>query len=215
MRDVDSGGRRYLFLLGSARANGNTEMLARRAAAALPKDTDQVWVNLRDLVLPAFEDLRHRGDGSYPRPGGDEGILVDATMGATDIVLVSPMYWYTVSTATKLYLDYWSGWLRVPGMNFKQVMTTKTLRAVVTYAGDRAKTAPVVDTLRLCAEFFPMRWGGALIGNGSRPGDVLSDSDAMAQVKTFLVGGFAGTTVAGTTVAGTTVAGTTVAGRTV
>ncbi|SCD48734.1 hypothetical protein GA0115239_102443 [Streptomyces sp. BpilaLS-43] len=30
-----------------------------------------------------------------------------------------------------------------------------------------------------------MRWGGALLGNGTRPGDVRSDTEAVARAKTF------------------------------
>jgi hypothetical protein len=30
-----------------------------------------------------------------------------------------------------------------------------------------------------------MRFGGVLLGNGSKPGDVLKDTEALAQAKTF------------------------------
>lgn len=174
-------------MLGSARVGGNSEILARQAASVLPERVSSTWLALRELPLPAFADLRHVGDGGYPPPVGHEKVLFDATMTATDLVVVTPLYWYTVSTAVKLYLDYWSGWLRVPGVDFRGAMAAKTLWAVTTFAGDRAKTKPAMETLRLCADFFGMRWGGALLGNGSRPGDVHADSDAMTAARTFLL----------------------------
>ena len=51
--------RNFLFLVGAARAGGNTEMLARRAAKELPRDAEQRWLRLPELPLPPFEDRRH------------------------------------------------------------------------------------------------------------------------------------------------------------
>ena len=66
----DFSGRRFLFLLGSTRAGGNTEALAQRAAAQLPSDVEQHWIRLAEMGLPPFVDVRHEGDGSYPQPAG-------------------------------------------------------------------------------------------------------------------------------------------------
>src|SRR5215813_5881410 len=100
--------RSFLFLLASARKDGNTEALARRAASYLPADVDRRWIRLSDVPLPPFEDIRHVGDGRYPQQVGNERLLLDATLEATDLVVASPLYWYSVSASAKLYLDYWS-----------------------------------------------------------------------------------------------------------
>ena len=126
--------RTFLFLLGSSRTDGNTEELARLAAEQLPPETEQRWLNLNELTLPDFEDLRHDGDGRYPAPTGNAATLLDATLGATDLVLASPLYWYAMSTSTKRYLDHWSGWMRVPGVDFKQRMGGRTLWGVTALA---------------------------------------------------------------------------------
>ena len=63
----------FLFLNASTREPGhigNTETLARRAAAALPAGTQQTWCKLADLELPPFVDLRHTA-GTYPMPMAD------------------------------------------------------------------------------------------------------------------------------------------------
>jgi multimeric flavodoxin WrbA len=178
--------RNYLFLLGSARANGNTEALARHAADQLPPGVQQRWLRLAEVPLPAFEDLRHEGDGSYPEPTGHARTLLDATLEATDLVIASPLYWFSVSTGTKLYLDHWSAWMRVPGVDFLERMRGKTLWSVTALAGqDPATAAPLVGTLRHTAAYAGMRWGGALLGSGSRPGDVAKDHDALARAKAF------------------------------
>ncbi|MFF8526562.1 flavodoxin family protein [Streptomyces werraensis] len=177
--------RRFLFVLGSARPDGNSELLARRAAEQLPPDVDQRWIDLTAHPLPEFEDLRHDSDHVRPTEG-DTALLLDATLAATDLVIVSPLYWYAVSAQTKRYLDHWSGWLRTPGLDFKATMAGRTLWGVTALAHEEPEVAdPLVGTLNNSAAYMGMRFGGVLLGNGSKPGDVLTDTRALARAKTF------------------------------
>ncbi len=178
--------RSFLFLDAGARPDGNTARLARLAAgASLPAGADQRWLRLADHPLPPFEDLRHTGDGAYEPPTGHGRTLLDATLAATDLVFVAPLYWYALPTAAKLYLDHWSAWLRVPGADFRARMAGGTVWAVTSYATEPDKTEPLIGTLRLTAEYLHMRWGGALLGHGNRPGDVLGDERALIEAKSF------------------------------
>ncbi|MEU1120698.1 MULTISPECIES: NAD(P)H-dependent oxidoreductase [unclassified Streptomyces] len=181
--------RSFLFVLGSARPEGNTEILARKAAEQLPPDVEQRWLDLADLSLPDFEDRRHGGEGPRERTrpvGTDEAVLLDATLGATDIVIASPLYWYSLSATVKRYLDYWDAWLETPEISFKETLAGRTLWGVTALAHREEVVAePLIGTLRNTAAFFPMRFGGVLLGNGTRPGQVLDDTEAMARAKTF------------------------------
>jgi len=176
--------RKFLFLLGSARIGGNTETLTRYAARELPSDVEQRWLRLSDVPLEPFEDKRHDGLG-HGEPVGNERLLLDATLDATDVVIASPLYWYSVSADVKLYLDYWSGWMRVPSADFKARMRGKTLWAVSVLSEEPGQAAPLEDTLRRCAEYLGMRWGGVLLGNGSKPDDVRRDAGALATAVDF------------------------------
>ncbi|MDT0387555.1 flavodoxin family protein [Streptomyces dubilierae] len=177
--------RRFLFVLGSARADGNTELLARRAAEQLPPGVAQQWIDLTEHPLPDFEDLRHDSDHVRPTEGS-AALLLDATLAATDIVIASPLYWYSVSAQTKRYLDHWSGWLRTPGIDFKATLAGRTLWGVTALAHEEEVVAdPLVGTLSNSAAYMGMRFGGVLLGNGSKPGDVLNDTEALARAKTF------------------------------
>ncbi|MFI6205488.1 flavodoxin family protein [Streptomyces sp. NPDC051041] len=177
--------RRFLFLLGSSRADGNTELLARRAAEQLPVDVEQEWISLTEHPLPEFEDLRHDSDHVRPTQGA-AALLLDATLAATDVVIASPLYWYSVSTPVKRYLDHWAGWLRTPGVDFKATMAGRTLWGVTALAHQELVVAdPLIGTLRNSAAYLGMRFGGVLLGNGSRPGDVVRDAEALARAKTF------------------------------
>ncbi|MBV2152935.1 flavodoxin family protein [Kitasatospora sp. SUK 42] len=181
--------RRFLFLDAGARPDGNTVQLARLAAeSSLPVGAEQRWLRLADHPLPPFQDLRHAGGGSYPEPEGHERTLLEATLAATDLVFVAPLYWYTLPTPAKLYLDHWVGWLRVPGLDFRARTAGATLWGVTVLAGRDGAADPLAGTLRLTAEYMGMRWGGLLLGNGSRPGDVLHDERALVAAKSFFAG---------------------------
>lgn len=176
----------YLFLNASTREPGhvgNTETLARRAAAALPAAAMQTWLSLAAMDLPSFVDRRHTS-GTYDMPEGDARRVLDALLAATDIVFVSPVYWFSIPSSLKLCLDQWSAWLRVPGLDFKARMAEKRLWVVST-SGDRAKAQPMLDSYRLCAEFMGMQWQGALWGKGGAPEAVLADQAALAAADGF------------------------------
>ncbi len=180
--------RRALFLVASARRDGNTEQLARAAAESLPDGTEQRWLHLDDYPLAPFRDIRH-DVGTYPAPEGNEGVLADATLWATDLVMCAPLYWYSVPASAKLYLDYWSGWMRVPGMDFKRRMAGRRLWVISMFSDeDPRMMEPLLGTMRLCAEYLAMEWRGALVGYGSRPGDVQKDATALAKARTFFAG---------------------------
>jgi multimeric flavodoxin WrbA len=179
--------RSFLFLLASARKGGNTELLARHAAAELPAGNEQRWIRLSDMALAAYEDIRHREPARDRVPAGNERLLLDATLAATDIVIASPLYWYSISASAKLYLDYWSGWLRVgEAGSFRSRMREKTLWGISVYTGDDPADAdPLLGTLEKTAAYFPMRWGGLLLGQGNRPAEVLRDAPTLARAKVF------------------------------
>jgi len=185
MPDLPNPTRSFLFLLASARREGNTEILARRAAASLPPADQQLWIHLDDVPLAPFRDIRH-DVGVYPQPEGHERTLAEATLACTDLVFAVPLYWYSVPASAKLYLDYWSGWLRVPGLDFKKRMAGKRMWAFCALSDeDRTTAEPLVRTLQLSAGYMEMDWKGVLFGYGSRPGDVERDTDALAAAEGF------------------------------
>ncbi|MFE1903374.1 flavodoxin family protein [Streptomyces gardneri] len=180
----DRRDRSFLFVLGSSRSDGNTEILARAAAAQLPSSVPQRWLDLNDLPLPDFQDGRHE-TAEWPA-GETEELLRRATVEATDIVIASPLYWYTLSAQTKRYLDYWSGWLNVPASDFKERMAGGTLWGVTVMSDDDHAVADgLVTALNHSAAYLGMRFGGVLTGTASRPGRVRADEQAMLRAKTF------------------------------
>lgn len=94
-----------VFLVSSTRLDGNSEHLAKQVAASFTPAAQQSWLRLTDLPIGLFADIRH-SMGVYPQPIGNEKVLFEATFAATDLVQVTPLYWYSVSTPLKLYLTH-------------------------------------------------------------------------------------------------------------
>lgn len=178
----------YLFIVASTREPGqlgNTEWLARRAAASLSADTEQTWLHLAGRNLPQFVDQRHTV-GSYPMPEGGMRELFDATMACTDLVLVAPVYWYSFPSTLKAYMDHWSAWMRIEGAQFKQAMAQKRLHLITT-CGDRPYAQPMIDSTKMSAEFLGMPLAGVLWGKGGLPNTVQGDAAAIAEAETFFL----------------------------
>lgn len=178
MSDDTTTKRRVLFVLGSARARGTSEALARHAAATLPPEVDQDWKRLADFPLPDFRDPGASETGTSPT--GNERVLLDATLEASDVVIVSPLYWYSVSARTKLYLDHWGRWLGLPHVGFRSRMRGKTMWAVTTTGSeDTAKARPLLESLRLTAGYLHMPWGGDVVGHNDSSDGVLTSTDTL------------------------------------
>jgi multimeric flavodoxin WrbA len=180
--------RRFSIVLGSTREGGNSEILAKHALEGLPERAETRWLRLRDMPLPPFVDVRHEGTGEYPAPTGHAQTLLDATLWATDLVFATPTYWYSLPAPVKLYLDHWSAWMRVPGVDFKKQMQGKALWVITVNSddpGDDASSGPLLRTLELTAEYMHMRFAGALVGHGNRPGDATGDASAIRAARTF------------------------------
>jgi len=177
--------RRFLFLLGSTRSAGNSEGLARQAARALPATDEQRWLRLTDHPLPPFCDTRH--STGFEAPGGTARLVCEATLAATDLVIVSPVNWYSVAWPVKLYLDHWLAWMRRPELAFEATLAGRSLWAVLADSDDEGlgNAAPAIDMLRRTADYMAMRWRGALLGHANRPGEIERDGVAMTAAGTY------------------------------
>lgn len=173
--------RSFAFLLASTRVGGNSELLARTAAQGLPAHLSQ-WVRLTDHPLEPFVDLRH-AVALYGEPLGNERTLCDFTVSCSDLVFVFPLYWYGIPAQLQRYLEYWSAWLRVPSVDFRRRMEGKRLWAICSSTGPWEEAEPTLKSLELTAKYLKMTWSGAVLGRGSKPGDILSDDLALGRAR--------------------------------
>ncbi|WP_394940674.1 flavodoxin family protein [Psychromicrobium sp. YIM B11713] len=184
--------RHFVFIEGSSRSGGNTAALARRARANLPEGASSEWINLLELPLRDFEDADDSESAPPIYPDGNEGTLLAATLRASDLVIASPLYWYSLSAPVKRYLDYWSTWLKIPGLGFRQQMAERTLWGITVGNTRNAEKASGLSTsLQLSAEYMGMHWGGFLYGTGDHPGDILRDEKALMAAERLFTPSFA------------------------
>ena len=68
-------------------------------------------------------------------------------------------------------------------------MRGKVLSLITVHASDEDDTVaqPLTDSLRMSADYMGMRWRGTLIGHGSAPGQVLTDTRALESARDFLL----------------------------
>ncbi len=176
--------RTFLFLLSSARRDGNSVALARAAAAKIDPQA-QVWLDLTDPPLPPYRDLRP----GFVAPTGTLATVMAAMQAATDIVLVAPVYWYALPAPAKLLLDHWSGWLDAPDTGFAHWVRGKRIFLITSRADpDPTVATPVEEMVKRSATWLGMAWGGALHGVGDAVGDIAQDQSAMQRAQCFLSG---------------------------
>jgi NAD(P)H-dependent FMN reductase len=174
--------RHFLFLLSSARREGNSQRLARAAADCL-SPVAQSWIDLTDLALPPYHDLRPATE----LPQGALAGVMAAMRAASDIVLVAPVYWYALPAPAKLLFDHWSGWFDAAETGFADWAREKRVFLITTRA-DPDPTVPLAmeEMVKRSVTWLGMGWGGALHGIGDAPGDIQRDQSALLQAQGFL-----------------------------
>ena len=76
--------------------------------------------------------------------------------------------------------------MRLDGINLRQQMKGKTLWGVTVLSDeDLLGVHPLIETLRLSADYMDMNWGGVLMGYGNRPGDILNDPPSLERAELF------------------------------
>ena len=178
--------RSFLFVVASTREGGNSELLARHAARSLPDTDHRNWLRLAEHALPPFADTRH--STGYVHPVGVARSVCYATRDATDLVIVTPVYWYSLPWTLAHYLAHWSAWMRIPEIGFKEALAGKRLHAIVVDSDEEGEgaAAPVVDALRRTAAYMGMEWRGALVGHANRPGEIERDAAALEAARSYL-----------------------------
>ena len=181
---------RVLFLLASGREGGNAELMARHAARALPERAEAVFVRLSDYPLPPFVDYRRAEAYAHLTLDANAEKLYAESIAADVVVFAAPVYWYSLPASLKLYLDHWSTWMRVPGLDFRTTMWGKRLAVLSALAGsEESEARPLVEASRLTVEYMGMHYLGATVGyNLNEAGEVLERPEVLASAAELLRG---------------------------
>jgi multimeric flavodoxin WrbA len=170
-----------LIAIGSPRKKGNSATLAGQVAAGASASGAQVEVlTLHDLELRPCRacDACHKGSDRRCVVEDDMQALYPKLEAADALVVASPVYWFTVSAQTKLFMDRWYA-LERPGGN---ALSGKRVGIVLTYGDSDPFNSGAVNALRTFQDAFRYIGAeivGAVYGSASKAGEIAENSALM------------------------------------
>lgn len=138
-----------IALLSSSRRQGNTGSLVDQVAAQLGIEV----VDLTPLRITAFDyEHRNRGDDFEP--------LIQRVLAHEQVIFATPIYWYAVSPAMKVFLDRLSDLLEVPDLLPEgRRLRGKNAYVLCTSAGEEPDAA-FTGAFRETFAYLGMHFGG-------------------------------------------------------
>jgi multimeric flavodoxin WrbA len=138
-----------IALLASSRRFGNTGHLIDRMAAELNVEV----VDLAKQRMSSY-DYAHRNRNDDFEP------LMQRVLAHDQIIFATPIYWYAVSPAMKIFLDRLSDLLELPDLLSEgRRLRGKNAYVVCTSSSDEPSVA-FIGALRETFDYLGMRFGG-------------------------------------------------------
>jgi len=146
--------KRIVIVRGSPRKNGNSNILAEQVmAGARDAGAEVESFDLHDMDIRPCKacDTCQESIDKDCVVQDDMQILYPKLRGADAIVIVSPIYWFTVCAQTKLFIDRGFYALGGPQGN---ALAGKQIGIVLTYADTDPFTSGAVNALRTFQDIF-------------------------------------------------------------
>lgn len=165
---------KVLIVMGSPRKGGNSATLAEQVAeGARAAGADVEVYRLHDMDIRPCRacDACHKGEKRACVVDDDMQVLYPKLREADALVIASPVYWFTVSAQTKLFMDRWYA-LEGPQGN---ALAGKRVGIVLSYGDSDPFNSGAVNALRTFQDAFRYIGAsieGAVYGTGNKPGDV-------------------------------------------
>jgi multimeric flavodoxin WrbA len=175
--------KKVLVVMGSPRRKGNSATLAQNVIAGAKSagaEVESFYLHEMD-VRPCDGCCECRQDGS-------RGCVIDDDMQelypkllqADALVIASPVYYFTVSAQTKLFMDRWYAL----GKGHNNALNGKQIGIILTYGDSDPFNSGAVNALRTFQDAF--NYVGAHIvaivyGSASAAGEIKANRDLMAK----------------------------------
>jgi len=173
-----------MIVIGSPRKRGNSSTLAKQVASGAKDAGAKVELFfLHDMNIKPCSAC----DGCRKKRGIDCVIRDDMRtlypkMRAADaIVIASPIYWFTVSAQTKLFMDRWYAF---GGDENYKVLAQKKFGIVLAYADADPFSSGAVNALRTFQDAFNYLGAkvvGTVYGSAGKAGEISSNKAVMKQ----------------------------------
>jgi len=167
------GHKKILIVIGSPRKKGNSAILANqvaKGAEAIGAEVESFFLQKLD-IQPCMACETCREEGSKDCVIDDQMQILYPKLRAADaVVIASPIYWFTISAQTKLFMD------RCGGPEARtNVIAGKNIGIVLTYGDTDPFTSGAINALRTFQDTFNYigaRIVGMIYGSALKAGDI-------------------------------------------
>jgi multimeric flavodoxin WrbA len=180
-KEITMGRKRILIFMGSPRRKGNSALLAQQVeAGAKGAGADVESFFLHDMEVKACDACDICRDKTETDCILDDDMreIFPKLRQADGIVIASPIYWFTVSAQTKLFMDRWYALGGPEGYALKG----KKFGIVLTYADTDPFTSGAVNALRTfqdALKFIEATIVGMVYGSAWEAGEIEKNKELM------------------------------------
>jgi len=166
--------KKILVVLGSPRKQGNSATLAQSVVAgaeAEGADVESVYLHGMDIKPCNACDVCREGDETDCNINDDMVKLYPKLRQADSVVIASPIYWFTFSAQTKLFMDRCYA-LEGPHGN---VLQGKKIGIILTYGDSDPFNSGAVNAIRIFQDAFnriAAHIVGIVYGSASAAGEI-------------------------------------------
>jgi multimeric flavodoxin WrbA len=170
-----------LVFMGSPRVTGNSATLAERVASGATDagaEVERFYLHGMDIHPCRACDACHRKGAEGCVVVDDMQALYPRLRQADAIVLASPVYWFTVSAQTKLFMDRWYALEGSQG----NALRGKRIGIVLTYGDSDPFNSGAVNALRTFQDAFGYIGAeivGSVYGSATRAGEIAENEGLM------------------------------------
>lgn len=174
-------GKSIVAFVGSPRKGGNTDLLVTELLAAAEKEgatTEKVYLDDFDIKPCKACDACHKADPPRCVQKDDFEAVADKLRAADAFVFGTPVYWWTISAQSKLFMDRWYSLL---DKNYDSTLKGKKA-AIVTCCQDpdtKPMTDPIIHTFRESFEFTGIELVDFVAVSAHEKGEVAKNRHAM------------------------------------
>lgn len=174
---------KFVVVMGSPRKKGNSATLARQliaGAEAKRATIEEFYLHDMDIrPCTACDACRKNTSDNCMFYDDDMQFLYPKLRQANVIVIASPIYWFTVSAQTKLFMDRCYALF---GPNGEKVLAMKRIGIILTYEDSDPFTSGAVNAIRTFQDTFNYigsKIVGMVYGRASKVGEIKNNKDLM------------------------------------
>ncbi|MBU2551342.1 MAG: flavodoxin family protein [Proteobacteria bacterium] len=179
-----SGAKKVVVLLGSPRKQGNSALLAQRivqGAEAAGAGVETFYLNGMNIRPCQSCYACQKKDSKGCAVDDDMQILYPKLVEASAWVIASPVFWFTMSAQTKLFMDRCFALMAYGPEAFR-----KRIAIAMTFGDTDPFTSGCVNALRTfqdCFRYVGAKITGMVYGSAMEAGQIESNASVLAQAE--------------------------------